>query len=91
MLLMKAAVRKSQHEFQSGEMSMEEKSRLFNEIQRLGLYSQWDEAIPLNKGAATQIDWCCLRDPVLQAGSTCCLPRFNSQQRPEAQLRRPTR
>lgn len=50
MLLMKAAVRKSQHEIQSGEMSMEEKTRLFNEIQRLGLYSQWEEEIPLNKG-----------------------------------------
>lgn len=49
-LLMKAAVKKSQHEITTGEMSHEEKERLFNEIQRIGLYSQHTAEIPDNKG-----------------------------------------
>jgi len=50
MLLMKSAVKKSQHEITHGEMSAEDKERLFNEIKQLGLYAQFKEEIPDNDG-----------------------------------------
>jgi len=51
MLLMKAAIKKSQHEIATGEMSAEEKERLFNEVKALGLFSQVQEEIPLQRGS----------------------------------------
>eukprot|EP00656_Telonema_subtile_P029512 TRINITY_DN32636_c0_g1_i1.p1 TRINITY_DN32636_c0_g1~~TRINITY_DN32636_c0_g1_i1.p1 ORF type:complete len:432 (+),score=106.37 TRINITY_DN32636_c0_g1_i1:199-1494(+) len=49
-LLMKAAVKKSQHGDHHGDMTSEDKQRLVREIKKLGLYSQMTASIPDNDG-----------------------------------------
>lgn len=50
MLLMKSAVKKSQHEMAHGEMSVEDKENIFREVKQLGLYAQHSAEIPDNDG-----------------------------------------